>query len=288
MPVFTCPPRTSSQLISEHAFAALHHAGYQAWLDHVWHAAACTRPVRLRGDIRHIDTVTGELVRTIPTIGMPDGVIYKPCGNRRATTCPGCAETYRRDAYHLIRAGLAGGKGIPPAVATHPAVFVTFTAPSFGPVHSRPVRQHTCADQSQCTCRPQPCHARRDAATCSHGRPAACFARHTREDPRLGQPLCPDCYDYPAHVVWNNQAGELWRRTKQAIERRLGHIARLRDLPLVRIDCGNGNYRTVPPVRVAHGKAAEYQARAWATPPGGPPEPSATAPRHIPPARMAG
>jgi hypothetical protein len=65
----------------------------------------------------------------------------------------------------------------------------------------------------------------------------------------------------PAHVVWNNQAGELWRRTKQAIERRLGHIARLRGLPLVRIDCGNGNYRTVPPVRVAHGKAAEYQAR---------------------------
>ena len=78
---------------------------------------------------------------------MPDGVIYKPCGNRRVTTCPGCAETYRRDAYHLIRAGLTGGKGITPDVATHPAVFVTFTAPSFGPVHTRPVRQHTCTDK---------------------------------------------------------------------------------------------------------------------------------------------
>jgi hypothetical protein len=95
------------ELTDERVFAGLHYAGYGAWLGHVWHAAACTRPVRLRGDIRHIDPATGELLRTIPTLGMPDGVIYKPCGNRRATTCPGCAETYRRDAYQLIRAGLS-------------------------------------------------------------------------------------------------------------------------------------------------------------------------------------
>jgi Replication initiator protein, pSAM2 len=192
---------------------------------------------------------------------MPDGVIYKPCGNRRATTCPGCAETYRRDAYQLIRAGLIGGKGITPAVATHPAVFVTFTAPSFGPVHSRPVRTHACSDKTRCTCRPEPCHARRDAATCRHGRPAACFTRHTQGDLRLGQPLCPDCYDYAAHVVWNNQAAELWRRTKQAIERYLGQVARRRGLPPIRVSRGDGKYRVVSPVRVAHGKAAEYQAR---------------------------
>ncbi len=49
MPPFTCTPPISSQLISEPAFAALHHAGYDAWLDHVWPAAACTCPVRLRG-----------------------------------------------------------------------------------------------------------------------------------------------------------------------------------------------------------------------------------------------
>jgi hypothetical protein len=52
---------------------------------------------------------------------MPDGAIYKPCGNRRTSVCPGCAETYRRDAYHIIRAGLIGGKGVSPAVATHTA-----------------------------------------------------------------------------------------------------------------------------------------------------------------------
>ena len=150
-------PRIHPELTDERVFAGLHNAGYHAWLGHVWHAAACTRPVRLRGDIRHIDTVTGELVRTVPTIGMPDGVIYKPCGNRRVTVCPGCAETYRRDAYHIIRAGLTGGKGITPSVAAHPAVFITFTAPSFGPVHSRSARQHTCTDKSRCRCRPQPC-----------------------------------------------------------------------------------------------------------------------------------
>jgi hypothetical protein len=258
----SCPSCVSRyQFADERAFAALHFAGYHAWLDHIWHAAACTRPIRLRGDIKHIDTATGQLLRTIPTLGMPDGVIYKPCGNRRATTCPGCAETYRRDAYHLIRAGLTGGKGITPDVATHPAVFATFTAPSFGPVHTRPVRQHTCTDKTRCTCRPEPCHARRDPGTCEHGRPAACFTRHRPGDSQLGRPLCPDCYDYPAHVVWNNQAGELWRRTKQAIERRLGQLARHRGIPPIRIPTGNGRYRLVSPVRVAHGKAAEYQTR---------------------------
>ena len=41
----------------------------------------------------------------------------------------------------------------------------------------------------------------------------ACFTRHHRDDPALGQPLCPDCYDHAGHVVWNNTAGELRRRT---------------------------------------------------------------------------
>ncbi len=48
-------------------------------------------------------------------------------------------------------------------------------------------------------------------------------------------------------MVWNNNAGELWRRTKQAIERHLNQAARHRGLPIQ--------------VRIAHGKAAEYQAR---------------------------
>jgi hypothetical protein len=201
---------------------------YDAWLEHAWPAAACTRPVRLRGTVSHVDPATGEVTAAVHTDDLPDRVIYKPCGHRRATACPGCAETYRRDAFQLLRAGLAGGKGIPGSVAAHPVVFATFTAPSFGPVHSRPVRMHACAGKDHCRCKPEPCRARRDAGTCSHGRPLACFRRHSPDDPRLGQPLCPDCYDYNAHAVWNAAAGELWRRTKQDIERHLiGRAVRL-------------------------------------------------------------
>ena len=159
---------------------------YDAWLSHVWTASACSRPVLLRGSVRYVDPATGEVTGTIRTDDLPDHVIYKPCGNRRATTCPGCAETYRRDAFHLIRAGLAGGKGVPESVAGHPLVFATFTAPSFGPVHSRPVRRHTCAGKQHCNCKAEPCHPRRNAGKCPHGRPLACYRRHSPGDPRLG------------------------------------------------------------------------------------------------------
>ena len=232
---------------------------YDAWLSHAWSAVGCSRPVLLRGSVGYADRATGEVTGTIATDDLPDQVIYKPCGNRRAATCPGCAETYRRDAFHLIRAGLAGGKGVPESVAGHPVVFATFTAPSFGPVHSRPVRHHTCAGKQHCNCKPEPCHPRRDAGTCPHGRPLACYRRHSPGDERLGQPLCPDCYDYPAHVVWNAAAGELWRRTKQDIERHLTDLAWDRyaageiDLPPL----GENQ----PPIRLSHGKAAEYQVR---------------------------
>jgi hypothetical protein len=221
-------------------------AGYFDWLDHVWPAAGCTHPVRLAGDLLTVDSTTGEVIRSVPTEGLPDGIIYKACGNRRATVCPSCAETYRRDAYQLVRAGLIGGKTVPATVASHPAVFATFTAPSFGPVHTRRVRRHSCRDKTRCSCRVDPCHARRDAPACPHGRALACYTRHELGDQELGQPLCLDCYDHDHHVVWNNQAGELWRRTKQAIERFLNRAARRRGLPKV---------------RVSHGKAAEYQAR---------------------------
>jgi hypothetical protein len=194
----------------------------------------------------HVDPATGEVLRLADTDAMPDGVIYKPCGNRRACECPSCAEVYRRDAYHLLRSGLVGGKGVPEDVSAHPAVFATFTAPSFGFIHSRVVRAHSCPDRAHCSCPSLPCHARRDAGTCPHGLPLACYARHALGDDGLGKPLCPDCYDYASAVVWNNAAGELWRRTKQAAERHLKQTAKARGLG---------------PVRLMHGKVAEYQAR---------------------------
>ncbi len=191
---------------------------YQQWLGTALAAGGCVRPIRLRGTLRDIDASTGEVLRDLDTGNLPDKAIYVPCGDRRASVCPPCAETYRADTYQLIRAGLAGGKGVPESVAIHPCVFATFTAPSFGPVHTRVVT----AAGKVARCRP-----RRKARYCPHGRRISCGQRHHDDDPCLGKPLCPDCYDYQAAVVWNAHAPELWRRTVITIRRRLANWLRL-------------------------------------------------------------
>ena len=236
----------------EHWLARAARPDLAAWLDHVKPAAGCTSPIRLAGDIFtvRVNRQSGHwaILSSVSTADMPDGAIYKPCGNRRASVCPSCSGVYKRDAYHLIRAGLVGGKGVPETVATHPAVFPTLTAPSFGEVHTRAVKRHTCTDRRRCDCRPEPCHARRDTPRCAHGRPLACFARHEGTDVQLGTPLCLECYDHDAQVVWNSQTGELWRRTRIAIDRFLRRRAKARG-----IDPDS--------VRVQYGKAAEMQRR---------------------------
>ncbi|MFC8297546.1 replication initiator [Micromonospora orduensis] len=232
------------------------------WLEHTRPAAGCARPVRLTGTIAAVDRNTGRITGQMHTDELPDRTLYKACGNRRESVCPDCAWVYRGDAYQLTRCGLTGGKGVPDSVGQHPVVFATFTAPSFGLVHHRHVGRHTCRNRQRCDCRPSPCRARSKAGTCEHGQPAACFVRHDADDPRLGQPLCLDCYDHAHQVVWNYFSGELWRRTKQAIERHLAALCRNRGIPLVRVVTASGKVRWVPPVRVSHGKVAEMQRRA--------------------------
>ena len=79
-----------------------------------------------------------------------------------------------------------GGKGMPESVAIHPCVFATFTAPSFGPVHTRAV---TPAGRSPVQAPAQ--------SQLLPARPAiSCGQRHKEDDACLGRPLCPDCYDY--------------------------------------------------------------------------------------------
>ncbi|MEU7612308.1 replication initiator [Micromonospora sp. NPDC049204] len=247
------------------AFTRATQPDYFGWLEHVRAAAGCTRPIRLAGQLLTVEQGTGRVLDARHTDAMPDAAIYTACGNRRATVCPACAGVYQRDAYQLLRAGLIGGKGVPDTVTQHPAVFATFTAPSFGTVHTRAVKRHTCGNRKRCDCRPDPCHARRatdpTAGLCPHGRPAVCWARHEAGDAVLGQPLCLDCYDHTHQVVWNLFSGELWHRTKQAAERWLAKLARRRGIPRVHVVTASGNIRKVPPVRLSHGKVAEFQAR---------------------------
>ena len=144
-------------------------------------------------------------------------MLHVACGNRREAVCPACSAVYKRDARQLVRAGLAGGKGIPETITAHPCVFATLTAPSFGPVHARRMRGKTVL----------PCRPRRDAHArrCPHGRDISCPTRHVEEDPRLGQPMCGDCYDYQAAVLFNACAGDLWRRFTTYLPRHLARLA---------------------------------------------------------------
>ncbi|MDG4794412.1 replication initiator [Micromonospora sp. WMMD1082] len=236
----------------ESAFTRATGPDYFGWLEHVKAAAGCSHPIRLAGEVATIDRDTGRLLNSVTTAELPDGEIYKPCGNRRHAVCPSCARTYQRDAYQLVRAGLAGGKGIPATVTGHPAVFATLTAPSFGPVHT----QRTDRAGRQVPCRP-----RRDVELCPHGVDVRCHQRHADDDPTLGTPLCLDCYDHPAQVVWNHCAPELWRRTTIALTRHVRARVRQLGLPWVEQVTASGKVRRVPPVKLSFGKVAEMQRR---------------------------
>jgi len=200
------------------------------------HTGGCLQPVLLRGRADYIDGGTGELLHRYTTVHEPGGVLPIACKTRRASRCPSCAEVYRADTYQLIRAGLTGGKGVPATVAEHPCVFVTLTAPSFGPVHSRREK-----DGRLLRCRP-----RRGSRTCPHGIRMSCAEKHAPDDDRLGEPLCPECYDYTGSVLFNAYAPELWRRFTITLRRTLARQAGLTNKALV---------------RVSYAKVAEYQRR---------------------------
>jgi hypothetical protein len=213
--------------------------GYGRWAVQVAATGYCAHPVRLRGRVEHTDPLTGEVRTVYSTEREPDATLLKACGNRRASVCPSCSATYQADQFHLLAAGLRGGKGVPEAVTTHPRLFVTFTAPSFGQVHTRKAQGLLV----------HPCHPYRQGQRCPHGRRAGCWHRHDPEDPKLGEPLCGCCYQAGAQVLWNALAGRLWSRTTIYVYRALAHLVGLTE----------GELRGL--LRVSFAKVAEYQRR---------------------------
>ncbi|WP_246268893.1 replication initiator [Nonomuraea typhae] len=207
--------------------ARLNHPKYARWAAQIRNTNGCRNPIHLRGHITHHDA-TGAVIRRYSTVHEPDGILRIPCKTRRASRCPACAETYRQDTYHLIRAGLVGGKCVPESVRTHPTLFITLTAPSFGLVHAHRARAG----------RILPCRPRRNITTCLHGNALSCTVRHKATEQRLGRPLCPECYDYAGTVLFNGVAPLLWKRLITATRRRLG-----------------------PGVMLSFAKVAEYQRR---------------------------
>jgi hypothetical protein len=217
--------------------------GYDRWAQQVAATGYCAHPIRLRGTVEHADPQTGAVRTVYSTDREPDTTLLKACGNRRASVCPSCSATYQADQFHLLAAGLRGGKGIPKRVARHPRLFVTFTAPSFGPVHTRKAQGLLV----------YPCHPYRQGATCPHGRRLGCWQRHDADDPRLGEPLCPRCYQAGAQVLWNALAGRLWSRTTIYLYRTLAKVAGMTEAELRR------------EVRISFAKVAEYQSAVRST-----------------------
>jgi hypothetical protein len=203
--------------------------GYWRWREMVRSTGGCADPIHLAGASSIIDRASGEILRRYSTADELNRRLLIACRNRRASRCPSCAETYRADTYHLIRAGLAGGKTVPDTVAGHPRVFATFTAPSFGPVHHRVVNR----DGTVKRCHPD----------------VGCRQRHGEQDPLLGQAVEPRDYDYPGAVIWNALAGRLWHRTTTLIVRQLAE----------HLGLSEGEFRRQ--CRVSYGKVAEFQAR---------------------------
>jgi hypothetical protein len=190
----------------------------------------CSHPIRLRGHVLDSD---GRIV--FSSHAFPDNVVLKACGSRSELRCPSCATLYRGDARHLVRAGLEGGKGIDESIATHPAVFLTLTAPGFGAVH-----RESSANA---------CHSRDGRSPCPHGRSLVCAARHVRNDEMIGTPLCHRCYDYAGAVLHNAHSAELWRRTTIYVARQLAA-----SVGLSRTECAKV-------LRLEHAKVAEFQRR---------------------------
>ncbi|MFI9721142.1 replication initiator [Streptomyces sp. NPDC052396] len=210
---------------------------FPRWVEQVTATGGCAHPIHLTGWTTTRDAATGEILSHYSTRDEPGERLLVRCRNRRASVCPSCSRLHAGDTFHLVRAGLTGGKTVPPTVRTHPRLFVTLTAPSFGPVHRA-------APDGQ-RCRP-----RRERTECEHGRPQSCPRIHAQDDPQAGQPLCPACYDYTAHVLWHAHAGELWSRLARAVRRYLATSA------------GVPQNHFPRHARLSFAKVAEYQQRA--------------------------
>jgi hypothetical protein len=209
---------------------------FRAWYARMRHIGGCQHPIHLRGDTLTIEPGTGRLLTAFSSEDQPYGRLSIACGNRRATRCEPCSRIHQGDTYQVVVTGLAGGKTIPVGVRTHPRVFVTFTAPSFGALHRM-------AEAGR-RCRP-----RRGNPLCEHGNPLGCGRRHESGDVAVGTPICADCYGYEAAVLWNAHTRDLWQRLHRNLYE---HLATTRGISRTAMR------RTV---RISYAKVAEYQRR---------------------------
>jgi hypothetical protein len=216
------PDADDEAVVEAQISALLRSPRYRNWREQTEATGGCLRPVHLSGRCSIV-----ALEGTV--LAERSGPVAMACNNRRASACPPCSARYESDAYHLLTAGLAGGKTITEQVAEHPRALITLTAPGFGPVHTRRETR------------------RGRIAPCNPG--AGCARQHREHDPMLGTAVDITRYDYRGAALWQSHAGELWRRftisLRRSVAREIG--VREHDLPAV--------------LRVSYAKVAEFQKR---------------------------
>jgi hypothetical protein len=185
-------------------------------------AGNCSHPIRLRGEA--VNLATGEVVPSRLSVA---------CKDRRAIICAACSDLYKADAWILVSAGLIGGKGVSAEVGLRPRLFVTLTAPSFGPVHRRTSLAK--------------CHVH-FVPRCSHGHSMTCRRTHDEDSRELGTPLCVNCFGYEGAVLWNAYSSKLWNRFVQELRRQLGQLQRDKEV-------------TADTLTLSYLKVAEFQKR---------------------------
>lgn len=183
-------PSAEQRLVSE-IVRRVSSGGYETWWTKVTGAGYCAAPIQLSR------TKDGA-----------ESTVLVRCKNRRQAVCPSCSDLYAGDTWHLVHAGIGGGDDVPESVASHPLVFVTLTAPSFGAVHR--------ATDSE-----QPCRHPEASGACRHGRPTGCASAHDSRDDLVGQALCIDCYHYADQAIFTWHAPELWSRFTLTLRRTL-------------------------------------------------------------------
>ena len=176
----------------------------------------CRRPVRLRGRVDAIDAATGEVAHVVldraragrdaaevlrqPARGGLPVVRARPtAATRSSSSRPGCA----------------AARACPRPVAEHPMVFADADGAELRAGALAPGRS---------TARRGAAGRAATASVCPHGVSVACGEVHDEDDPRLGEPLCAECFDYEHAVLWNALAPELWRRTAIQIPRELARL----------------------------------------------------------------
>ena len=210
---------------------------FRVWVRGLERLGGCSGPVMLMGHTITRDASTGAVVHAFTSADLPGGVLMLPCRNRREQVCVACSLLHNGDSFQIVRSGIVGGKGVPAEVSTHPLVFATVTAPSFGAVHRA---------NGVGVCRPE-----RGEQICEHGCSRACWARHADADPIVGSPLCAACYRYADAVVWNAASGLLWVQYINRLRRELARLGGLR--------IRTGEIGRV--LRVSYVKVSEFQRR---------------------------